>query len=94
MITYGFRNRSRLGESVRNMYVRWAIYVLIFGFLVPFVDNAAHIGGLLTGMGFGLLVSDLPLLTGRQIYLWKALQALVTLVVVGAFLIIGLRPSV
>jgi len=94
MITYGYRNRSRFGESVRNMYVRWAIYGLIFGFLVPFVDNAAHIGGLLAGMAFGLMVSDMPSVTGASINFWRALQAVVTLLVVGAFLMVGLRPSI
>ena len=92
MITYGYRNRGRLGESVRNMYVRWAIYVLIFGFLVPFVDNAAHIGGLLAGMAFGYIVSDLPSMTSSSITFWKALQLVITLLVLGSFLMIGLRP--
>ncbi|HWP85190.1 MAG TPA: rhomboid family intramembrane serine protease [Terriglobia bacterium] len=93
MITYGYRNRSRMGESIRHMYVRWAIYVLIFGFLVPFVDNAAHIGGLLAGMGFGLLVSDVPPLTRASIYLWKTLQTLALLLVIGSFLLVWLLPS-
>ena len=92
MITYGYRNRSRLGESVRNMYVRWAIYILIFGFMFPFIDNAAHIGGLLAGMGFGYVVSDMPSLTSRSITFWKALQVVITLLVIAAFLMIGLRP--
>ncbi|MBI3934160.1 MAG: rhomboid family intramembrane serine protease [Acidobacteria bacterium] len=94
MITYGYRNRSRLGDSVRNMFVRWAIYVLIFGFLVPFVDNGAHIGGLLAGMAFGYFVSDMPAVTSGRIYFWKALQVVVTLLVLGSFLMVGLRPSV
>jgi rhomboid protease GluP len=92
MITYGYRNRSRLGESVRNMYVRWAVYILIFGFLVPFIDNAAHIGGLVTGMAFGYFVSDMPSMTSRSITFWKMLQAVITLLVLGAFLMVGLRP--
>jgi membrane associated rhomboid family serine protease len=94
MITYGYRNRSRLGDSVRNMYVRWAVYILIFGFLVPFIDNAAHIGGLLTGMAFGYVVSDVPSVTSGSINFWKALQVMITLLVIGAFLMVGLRPAV
>ncbi|MBI2818893.1 MAG: rhomboid family intramembrane serine protease [Acidobacteria bacterium] len=93
MITYGYRNRSRLGESVRNMYVRWAIYVLIFGFLVPFIDNAAHIGGLLAGMAFGWLVSDMPSITSGSIYFWKTLQVVIALLVIGSFLMVGLAPA-
>jgi len=28
----------------------WAIYTLVTGFLTPYVDNAAHLGGMLAGM--------------------------------------------
>jgi len=94
MITYGYRNRGRFGDSIRNMFVRWAVYVLIFGFLVPFVDNAAHIGGLLAGMAFGLAVSDMPPVTSGSIYFWKALQVVVALLVLGSFLMVGLNPLV
>jgi membrane associated rhomboid family serine protease len=94
MITYGYRNRGRLGESVRNMYIRWAIYVLIFGFMFPMIDNAAHLGGLLAGMVLGWLVSDMPSVTSGSIYFWKALQFVLVLLVIGSFLMVGLRPSV
>lgn len=50
MIALGAKNRTRMGAAIRGMYVRWAIYGLLFG-LLPFfrIDNAAHIGGLATG---------------------------------------------
>jgi len=91
MITYGYRNRSRMADSNRNMFVRWAIYVLIFGFFMPFIDNAAHIGGLAAGMAFGLIVSDMPSVTTGSIYFWKALQVIVLLLILGSFLMVGLR---
>jgi membrane associated rhomboid family serine protease len=93
MITYGYRNRSRFGDAVRNMFVRWAIYVLAFGFLFPAVDNAAHIGGLLAGMTFGWMVSDMPSLTSGSIYFWKTLQALLTLLIIVSFIMVGLRAN-
>lgn len=33
----------------------WAIFGLIFGFVVPGIDNSAHIGGLVSGAGLGYL---------------------------------------
>ncbi len=52
MIAFGMLHRSALGDAVRGMYVRWAIYGLLFGLLPGFhVDNAAHIGGLAGGFG-------------------------------------------
>ncbi len=92
MITYGYRNRRSASDPVRGMFVRWAIYGLVFGFVVPGIDNAAHIGGMLGGMVFGWLVPDLPSLTQSSIYLWKALQVMVALLVLFSFMMIGLRP--
>jgi rhomboid protease GluP len=50
MIALGMQHRSAMGDAIRSMYMRWAIYMLLFG-LLPFlrVDNAAHIGGGLGG---------------------------------------------
>jgi rhomboid protease GluP len=52
MIALGMMHRSAVGAAIRGVYVRYAIYVLVFG-LLPFfsIDNAAHIGGLATGFG-------------------------------------------
>ena len=56
MIALGTRHRSALGDAIRGLYVRWAIYGLLMG-LLPFfnVDNAAHIGGLAAGFGIAYL---------------------------------------
>jgi rhomboid protease GluP len=50
MIALGLNNQTSVGAAIRGMYIRWAIYGLLFGLLPYFrVDNAAHIGGLATG---------------------------------------------
>ncbi|MBI4444020.1 MAG: rhomboid family intramembrane serine protease [Acidobacteria bacterium] len=94
MIAYGYRNRRTVAESVRNMYVRWAVYVLLFGFMVRGVDNAAHIGGLVGGLAFGWLVSDMPSVTRESIVLWKILGTLSALLVLFGFVMVGLRQPV
>ncbi|MBI3896523.1 MAG: rhomboid family intramembrane serine protease [Acidobacteria bacterium] len=91
MVAYGYRYRRSSSDSAKNMFVRWAIYGLIYGFLIPGVDNAAHIGGLAAGVAFGSLVSDMPLLTRESIYLWRFLGVLVVLLVAFGFIMIGLR---
>lgn len=51
MIALGLRHNSAMGSAIRGLYIRWAVYGLLFGLLPGFrVDNAAHIGGL--GAGF------------------------------------------
>ena len=73
MIAYGRQHRSRFGDSIKSMYVRWAIYGLIYGFIVPGVDNAAHLGGLGAGLLFGFIVTDMPSITRESIVFWKVL---------------------
>ncbi len=51
MIALGVRHKwSAEASAIKAFYLRWAIYGLLWG-LLPFfrVDNAAHIGGLMTG---------------------------------------------
>jgi rhomboid protease GluP len=91
MIAYGYRNRRALGNTVKSMYVRWAIYGLIFGFFFPGIDNSAHIGGLIAGLLFGLLVSDMPSVTRESIFAWKALRTIVVLLVIFGFVMVGLH---
>jgi rhomboid protease GluP len=45
LLYYGRRGSSMVGEAAR----RWAIAGLIFGFVVPGIDNWAHLGGLAGG---------------------------------------------
>lgn len=54
MIALGLRSKTPMGAAIRSLYVRWAIYGLILGFM-PFlaVDNAAHLGGLAAGFVAG-----------------------------------------
>jgi rhomboid protease GluP len=60
MIALGVGNRHPLGSAIRSHYIRWTVYMLIFGLLPGIrVDNAAHIGGLAAGFGLGYL-ADLP----------------------------------
>lgn len=56
MIAFGVKDRTSLGAAVKAMYVRWAIYMLLFGFLLwGIIDQAAHIGGLAGGFAVAYL---------------------------------------
>jgi len=60
MIALGVKGEHPLGGAVRGHYVRWAVYLLLFGLLPGLrVDNAAHIGGLVAGFGVAY-VAGLP----------------------------------
>src|SRR5580698_4810292 len=55
MIALGVRDRTSYGAEIRRFYIRWVIYLLIFGLLFPATDNAAHLGGLAGGFVVGYI---------------------------------------
>ena len=58
MIALGVTHRGPAAEMVRGVYIRWAVYIVIFS-LLPGVDMAAHVGGGLAGFGLGY-IAGLP----------------------------------
>jgi rhomboid protease GluP len=72
MIALGVRHRSALGDQIRGLYIRWAIYGLLFG-LLPFfaIDNAAHVGGLAAGFGVAYVAGLPRISTGTTEKLWR-----------------------
>ncbi|HUA02132.1 MAG TPA: rhomboid family intramembrane serine protease [Candidatus Aquilonibacter sp.] len=50
--------RSMGMQMLRNQVLRWLVYIVIWGFLFPGVDNMAHLGGFITGFILGKLLMD------------------------------------
>lgn len=69
LVVFGFRFRSalppELGRALRRRLLPWALLNLAIGALLPFIDNLAHLGGLLGG-GLLALVLDPPAVPGRS----------------------------
>lgn len=55
---YGHNRHDSLGHYIRNIMIRWALFSLMFGFIVRGVDNYAHIGGLIAGTATSYLLGD------------------------------------
>ncbi len=51
---WGQRDGTRMGHTIRDQMVKWLVYTVLFGFVVH-ADNAAHIGGFVSGALFGYL---------------------------------------
>jgi rhomboid protease GluP len=47
-------------QMLRSQIIRWLIYIAIWGFLFPGIDNFAHFGGLAAGFGLGKIMADRP----------------------------------
>jgi rhomboid protease GluP len=87
MIALGVRHRNPMGQAIRGMYIRWAVYILLMGFLPFFnIDNAAHMGGLIGGFCIGY-IAETP---GRQGTagegLWRAASWFCIILTVVSFL--------
>jgi membrane associated rhomboid family serine protease len=56
-IGFAYRERERRDKQLKTL-LQWAVFGIGIGFLdiIP-MNNAAHIGGLIGGLGFGLLLS-------------------------------------
>src|SRR3989442_11178071 len=75
MIALGVRSQTSMGAAIRGMYIRWAIYGLLFGVLPYFhIDNAAHIGGLAAGFVTAYFAGTPRLASsaGEQAWRWAA----------------------
>jgi rhomboid protease GluP len=85
MIALGVRHRGPMGDAIRGMYIRWAIYGLLFSFF-PGIDMAAHIGGIVAGFGVGYLAGAPRQEGSASERIWRVAAWLCVLVTVVSFL--------
>jgi len=84
MIANYTRNRSWVGAEMKAIYVRWAIYGLLFGLLPMFnIDNAAHLGGLAAGFLLGYVAAE----PGPRVmeWFWRAAAVFALLIAAASF---------
>jgi rhomboid protease GluP len=88
MIALGVHNRhSSAGAAMRGMYVRWAVYVFILGFLPGLnIDNAAHFGGLAAGFGIAYLAGTPRIAANWTERLWLVAAASCVVITAACFL--------
>ncbi len=83
-------HHGHLGKAYRSQLWRWVVYMLIFGLFFS-VDNAAHIGGLASGLVFGYFIPEGEPLTRAGENLWSVLAVLSVLVIAGSFVMMALQ---
>lgn len=74
-------------RQMRSNYIKWALYLLLIGFIVPGVDTMAHIGGFVAGFLFGRLMKDRPPSTPQEIRLANALGWGTAIIVIACFVL-------
>lgn len=55
-IYYGKSRGGLFGQVIYKQIGGWALFILLFGFMVPGINNWAHMGGMAAGALFGLLL--------------------------------------
>ncbi len=83
---WGQRDGTTVGRGVRNRMVKWAIYVMLFGWFIG-ADNVAHGAGFLAGGAIGFLV---PALKPRDGALGPASMGMGGVGVIAALICAGL----
>ena len=83
-------HHGHLGKEYRSQLWKWVLYIAIFGIFFN-ADNAAHFGGLATGLAFGYLVPEGELETRPSENLWNALAMVSVLVIAGSFVLMALQ---
>ena len=89
-LVYGIRRGGVFGQSLKAMMTRWTIYFVLMGFVMPGVDNYAHIGGLVGGAAFAGLFSP-GKDRGPTLTLWRISAAMGVILVLVSFIMAGLR---
>ena len=65
-VAAGHLSGTGQGLELRRQLMRWFVFILLFGFIVPGIDNAAHIGGFVAGVGLGAGLSFNRKVTARE----------------------------
>jgi rhomboid protease GluP len=58
LLAMTYRRRGAGMQQLRSQVFRWIIYLVLWGFFFPGVDNMAHLGGGITGFILGKLMLD------------------------------------
>ena len=89
MAAFAFRYRKEIPEflsrDIRRRVIPVIFINLVFGFSVRIVDNAAHIGGLLSGIALALVVPYMRPSERITPLIWRALQVIFLAVILISF---------
>ncbi|MEL6178887.1 MAG: rhomboid family intramembrane serine protease, partial [Myxococcota bacterium] len=89
-IAAGHKVNNPMGLEIRNQLLSWMGFIVVFGLVMPGVDNAAHFGGFLAGLGLGSIMplKDRAQRIGGTVY--GVLGALAAALMVGALVLQGI----
>jgi rhomboid protease GluP len=74
-------------DAIKRSVIQWTLINLVFGYIHPQIDNAAHVGGLIAGVALGFLVREAVYTRLRPVAVraWDAGAVISILVVLASF---------
>jgi rhomboid protease GluP len=97
LFVFGIKYRDELPEGLKRVFGTGLLPTLALNLFIGymgrgFIDNAAHLGGLLSGMGLALLVGyKRPGARGAVAHVWHAAQVACLALVVVSFVMVALH---
>jgi rhomboid protease GluP len=85
MIGITSRRGGSYMQMIRAQLIRWVVYMVVIGLIIPAIDNAAHMGGLAAGFLLGRVMADREPTTANERKQAYALGWLAGLVVAASF---------
>jgi len=85
-------HHGQLGKDFRSSLWKWVIYIAIFGIFFA-ADNAAHFGGLASGLALGYLIPEGDPATRPSENLWNSLAVVSVLIIAASFVLMTLQLS-
>jgi membrane associated rhomboid family serine protease len=85
-------HHGQLGKAYRSQLWRWVIYIVAM-MLIPGlgIDNAAHMGGLVSGLILGYLIPEGEPETRAGENLWNVLTIFSVIIIAGSFALMALQ---
>lgn len=91
MIAVGTLYRNTVAQYLKTVYTRMAIYGIVIGWVIPVIDNWAHMGGLAGGFCMAWLAGLERRDGGLQDRIWRAVAIGCVLLTAAAFFTMASR---
>jgi len=83
-------HHGHLGKEYRSQLWRWVVYIFVFGLFFR-TDNAAHLGGLVSGAALGYLIPEGEPETRTSENFWSLLALVCVLIMAASFALMALQ---
>jgi rhomboid protease GluP len=88
-------HHGHMGKAYRSQLWKWVIYIALIGvfgrFFAMGLDNAAHFGGLVSGLALGYFIPEGEPTTRPSENLWNMLAVLSVLIIGASFVLMALQ---